>query len=184
MRQITHADLLPLSSRRLAGWLTGDPSHQFTVYEEQPVPEPEPVPEVAEGEEPPPPPEPVEAPPPLEFPVSELEYLMNTINAINAATACAPVGMYMTDAAGNFIVNPLFTMKYPDQLSSYQVHGDLMSKDVPGSWGIIHDSFKQLTVLRSFTYPGFFAYYSSISNTVGNLYFGNGLKNKDLAFSV
>ena len=46
------------------------------------MPEPEPVPEVAEGEEPPPPPEPVEAPPPLEFPVSELEYLMNTINAI------------------------------------------------------------------------------------------------------
>ena len=38
-----------------AGWLTGDPAHVFTVYEEQPIPEPPtppPEPELAEGEEP------------------------------------------------------------------------------------------------------------------------------------
>jgi len=27
--------------------------------------------------------------------------------------------MYTTDAAGNYVQNPLFTMKFPDQLSSY-----------------------------------------------------------------
>jgi radial spoke head protein 9 len=154
------------------------------VYEEQPAPDPEPAAAVAEGEDPPPAPEPVEAPPPLEFPVSELEYMMSTINAINAVTACAPEGMHMTDAAGNYVTNPLFSMKYPDQLSSYANAAGNLGKAVPGSWGIIHDSFKQLTVIRSFLYPGFFAYYSGVSNTVGNLYFGNGLKNKDLAFTV
>ena len=33
-------------------------------------------------------------------------------------------------------------------------------------------------------FPGFFAYYSAVSNTVGNLYFGDGRRNEDLAFAV
>mmetsp|Transcript_3278 Transcript_3278/g.7655 ORF Transcript_3278/g.7655 Transcript_3278/m.7655 type:complete len:269 (+) Transcript_3278:132-938(+) len=159
-------------------WLSGDPSHQFTVYEEQPLPAPPPA---VEGEAAPPAPEPL---PPLEHPVSELAYMMHTINGINAETGCSPVGMIIQDADGNFVANPLFSMKYPDQLSSYRGLGGNLGAAVPGSWGIVHDSFKNLTTLRSFLYPGFFAYYSGKSNDMGNLYFGTGLKNKDLAFTV
>jgi radial spoke head protein 9 len=147
------------------------------VYEE--VAAPAPV-EVAEGEVA----AAVTAPPPLEFPVSELEYMMSLINAINSVTMVMPEGMYMANAAGDFVQNPLYTMKYPDQLSSYVYAGGNLGGAVPGSWGIIYDSFKQLAIIRSFLYPGFFAYYSAVSNTVGNLYFGSGIKNKDLAFCV
>ena len=48
--------------------------------------------------------------------------------------------------------------------------------------GLVWDSFKRVATLRSFAYPGFFAYYSSASNTAGNLYFGNGLRNEEVGF--
>ena len=64
------------------------------------------------------------------------------------------------------------------------VPGVELSKDIPGKWGLVHDSFKQLSVIRNLEYPGAFSYYSAVTNSAGKLYFGSGLKNKDLAFCV
>ena len=67
-------------------------------------------------------------------------------------------------------------------LSSSRMGAPTPSTATPGKWGIRHDAFRRLTTIRSFEYPGFFAFYSGVSNTVGNLYFGDGLENKDLGF--
>jgi hypothetical protein len=70
----------------------------------------------------PPPPEPEEPPeplPPLEFAVTELQLLLSMATRINDECAIAPVGMHITDANGHIVYNPLFHMKYPEQLASY-----------------------------------------------------------------
>jgi len=144
---------------------------------------------------------------------TELQRMMATINKINSETACAPDGMYVTDAAGNYVAKPGFFVNYPDQLSSYVAPTGNLGKAAPGTWcvyfylfifpihllivwasrltcvcflinhrGLVWDSFKRVATLRSFAYPGFFAYYSSASNTAGNLYFGNGLRNEEVGF--
>lgn len=157
-------------------WLTGDPAHEYTVMEQPPTPDPDPVPD---GDEPPPPPA---APDPIEHKLTELQRMAAMINRINAETACAPDGMYVTDAAGNYVAKPGFFVRYPDQLSSYVAPTGNLGKAAPGTWGLVWDSFKRVATLRSFAYPGFFACYSANTNTIGNLYFGNGLRNEEVGF--
>ena len=100
----------------------------------------------------------------------------------HAETACAPDGMYVTDVAGNYVAKPGFFVRYPDQLSSYVAPTGNLGKAAPGTWGLVWDSVKRVATLRSFAYPGFFAYYSANTNTIGNLYFGNGLRNEEVGF--
>jgi radial spoke head protein 9 len=166
-------------AEKIRAMLTGDPAHVFEVA--QPVPEPEPAPEPAEGEEAPEVEEPEPLPP---WEITEAQYMMTRINAINAATALAPEGMFVTDPHGNHSVNPMFVVHRPDQASAYATPQGNLASAVPGKWGVHHDSFKRLTTIRNFEFPGFFAYYSAVSNTVGNLYFGDGRRNEDLAFAV
>ena len=59
---------------------------------------------------------------------------MATINKINSETACAPDGMYVTDAAGNYVAKPGFFVRYPDQLSSYVAPTGNLGKAAPGTW--------------------------------------------------
>ena len=60
--------------------------------------------------------------------------MMATINKINSETACAPDGMYVTDAAGNYVAKPGFFVRYPDQLSSYVAPTGNLGKAAPGTW--------------------------------------------------
>ena len=60
--------------------------------------------------------------------------MMATINKINSETACAPDGMYVTDAAGNYVAKPGFFVNYPDQLSSYVAPTGNLGKAAPGTW--------------------------------------------------
>jgi len=169
---------------KLDVWLAGDPANTFTVYEPQPLPEPEPMPEVPEGEEPPAP-EPVEPLPDLEFPVSELEYLYVIIRAIDTTCFAFPSKTVVPNAKGELVYNPEFPgVKYPDKLSSYMAMGGTLDQDIPGKWGLVYDSFKQLAIIRNLQFPGAFSYYSGATNSVGRCYFGSGMKNKDLAFCV
>jgi radial spoke head protein 9 len=148
----------------------------------RPVLVPEPKPETVDGEEAP---EETEEPEPLPpWEITEAQYLMTRINAINASAALAPEGMFVTDPHGNHSINPMFVVHRPDQASAYATPEGNLASAVPGKWGISYDSFKRLTTIRNFEFPGFFAYYSAVSNTVGNLYFGDGRKNEDLAFTV
>ena len=178
-------DLEPVSSEttaralKITCWLTGDPAHVFHVA--QPVPELEPKPEPVEGEEPTPDEE-AEPLPPWE--ITEAEYMMCRINAIHGSCDLAPEGMFITDPHGNISVNPMFCVERPDQPSAYATSCGSLANAAPGKWGVAFDTFKRQTTIRNFEYPGFFAYYSHVSNTVGNLYFGDGLRNADLAFTV
>ena len=151
-------------------WFTGDPSHVFNVP--QPVPEPEAKEETGEdgdqneeeaNEE--------EQVPLKSWEIKESDVMQCRIDAINAATALAPEGMFVTDPYGNHRPNPAFFVKHPEQLSSYSAPSGNLGAATPGKWGIRHDAFRRLTTIRSFEYPGFFAFYSGVSNTVGNLYF-------------
>ena len=166
-------------AEKISAMLTGDPAHVFEVA--QPVPVTEPAPEPAEGEEAPEVEEPEPLPP---WEITEAQYMMTRINAVNAATALAPEGMFVTDPHGNHSVNPMFVVQRPDQASAYATSQGNLASAVPGKWGVHHDSFKRLTTIRNFEFPGFFAYYSAVSNTVGNLYFGDGRRNEDLAFAA
>ena len=65
---------------------------------------------------------------------TELQRMMATINKINSETACAPDGMYVTDAAGNYVAKPGFFVNYPDQLSSYVAPTGNLGKAAPGTW--------------------------------------------------
>jgi radial spoke head protein 9 len=60
----------------------------------------------------------------------------------------------------------------------------ISNQEPNGTWGVTYDTFKRLAVVRSFAWPGYFAYYSDVSNTTGGIYFGDGRKNEDVAFTV
>ena len=86
-----------------------------------------PAPDPETGEEAP-------TPDPVEHTLTELQRMMATINKINSETACAPDGMYVTDAAGNYVAKPGFFVRYPDQLSSYVAPTGNLGKAAPGTW--------------------------------------------------
>jgi len=62
---------------------------------------------------------------------------------------------------------------------------DPISNDLPkGAWSIQTDSMKTVSKIRSLVWPGYTAYHISEKGYYGGAYFGNGLKNKDLAFMI
>ena len=62
--------------------------------------------------------------------------------------------------------------------------GGNAATDVRGSWSILHDDFKQVTVLRSLLFLGYSFYFSAATGAWGGFYQGNGLKNNDLVFML
>lgn len=46
------------------------------------------------------------------------------------------------------------------------------------------DTTKTVGILRNRVWPGFFAYNRANSQIYGNFYYGNGIKNTDLAFMI
>ena len=155
-------------------WLTGDPAHEYTVMEQPPTPDPDPVPD---GDEPPPP----AAPDPIEHKLTELQRMAAMIDGINARRRARPT-------ACTSPTPPVTTS--PSQVSSSGTPTSCRRtwrrreprQGAPGTWGLVWDSVKRVATLRSFAYPGFFAYYSANTNTIGNLYFGNGLRNEEVGF--
>mmetsp|Transcript_14854 Transcript_14854/g.48675 ORF Transcript_14854/g.48675 Transcript_14854/m.48675 type:complete len:218 (+) Transcript_14854:210-863(+) len=191
---VTWVDLEPCEAAQkekaltLTSMLSGDLAKVFTVYEEQPLPEPEPVPEPAEGEEAvePEAPEPL---PPLEFPVTELERLAAMVSTLGRSCPVHPKGAYVVNAKNLAVPSELFAgLAYPDKLESY-VNGFLdshptLASAVPGTWSLAYDAFAQTAVIKSLAFPGFCSYFNNAEKTYGNLYFGSGLPNADLAFMV
>ena len=117
---------------------------------------------------------------------TELEYLYFLVRSIDLDAFALPANTITTDAKGRMTYNPEFPgVKYPDKLSSYKSFKmSALSEDIPGKWGLVYDSFKQVATIRSMLFPGAFSYYSAVTNSAGRCYFGSGLKNKDLAFCV
>lgn len=62
---------------------------------------------------------------------------------------------------------------------------DSIEDDLPkGSWSIQSDCTKQHVTVRSLQWPGYFAYHRLNTGLFGGCYFGEGLKNIDLAFML
>lgn len=62
---------------------------------------------------------------------------------------------------------------------------DSIEGDLPkGSWSIQADCTKQHVTVRSIQWPGYFAYHRLNTSLFGGCYFGDGLKNIDLAFML
>jgi radial spoke head protein 9 len=60
---------------------------------------------------------------------------------------------------------------------------DNAEEDVPkGSWSVLKDTMGTVAVLRSKTWPGFYAFHKSNSDIYGGFYVGNGCKALDIAF--
>lgn len=53
-----------------------------------------------------------------------------------------------------------------------------------GGWTVLRDTTQKIGVLRNRVWPGFLAYHHSNTQVFGNFYFGNGIKNTDLAFMI
>ena len=62
---------------------------------------------------------------------------------------------------------------------------DTIAKDLPkGAWSLQTDSSGDIIRIRSLVWPGYVAYHIAGTKNFGGAYFGNGLKNKDLAFML
>ena len=60
---------------------------------------------------------------------------------------------------------------------------DNAEEDVPkGSCSVLKDTMGTVAVLRSKTWPGFYAFHKSNSDIYGGFYVGNGCKALDIAF--
>eukprot|EP00826_Nyctotherus_ovalis_P028724 TRINITY_DN2265_c0_g1_i4.p1 TRINITY_DN2265_c0_g1~~TRINITY_DN2265_c0_g1_i4.p1 ORF type:complete len:192 (-),score=52.50 TRINITY_DN2265_c0_g1_i4:142-717(-) len=62
---------------------------------------------------------------------------------------------------------------------------DTIANDLPkGAWSLQKDSSATTVRIRSLLWPGYVAYHVAGTRNFGGAYFGNGLKNKDLAFML
>ena len=62
---------------------------------------------------------------------------------------------------------------------------DPIAEDKPnGTWSIQLDSSKTISIIRSMIWPGYVAYNVMGSKRFGGVYFGDGLKNKELTFML
>lgn len=62
---------------------------------------------------------------------------------------------------------------------------DPVDKDIPkGSWSLQVDHSCNLATLRSFVWPGYYAFHEANTQRFGGLYIGDGIKNSDLAFML
>lgn len=162
--------------------LTGDPSHQYPVKDST---MPQPV--KADGQDP-------EGDQELEdqttAKVSELQRLRYMIEVINLGTAVMPCGTMVPDAYNKLVPNKLFSgIDYPHKLESYQhrhcpLDGNTLAKDLRGTWSLMGDAFRDITILRSLVYPGYAFYYNGQDCSWGGLYMGDGLRNHDLVFML
>mmetsp|Transcript_17075 Transcript_17075/g.16940 ORF Transcript_17075/g.16940 Transcript_17075/m.16940 type:complete len:117 (+) Transcript_17075:529-879(+) len=62
---------------------------------------------------------------------------------------------------------------------------DPVEKDLPkGTWSLQVDHSGNLATLRSFLWPGYFAFHKANSDVFGGVYIGEGVKNADLPFML
>lgn len=62
---------------------------------------------------------------------------------------------------------------------------DPIAEDKPkGSWSIQLDSSKTVSIIKSLVWPGYVAYNVMDNGKFGGAYFGDGLKNKELGFTL
>ena len=170
--------------------LSGDIAAQLQIPE-APLPE---------GEEPP------EEPPEPQF-VTELQRLAVMVDTIESECALCPAGALMQKADHTIVPSPTYAgasfdaasavgsyvfMNKPKPVdvnaSALKASSDFLTpctEGVPtGALTTSFDAANNIVTLRSLLFPGFYAYSVVGMPVYGYCYFGNGLKNVDIAFML
>ncbi|OQR84742.1 radial spoke protein [Achlya hypogyna] len=140
----------------------------------------------------------------------EVDRLVLIVEAIDAAASIVPCGAYVVSATHQIVANRLFQGLSWDralQLGSYyhfrpaesvERKGvlaqpglirpadflDPITIDLDGVWDLRQDNTGAAVVLRNLQYPGSVGFHKPRTGAYGFAYFGDGLKNPDLAFML
>jgi radial spoke head protein 9 len=146
--------------------------------------------------------------------ITELDRLSYTIHAIDATCTVVPVGSYKKNPLGEITRNEAFdgiSIEKVNHVGAFQHLRPVENAEkrsmkdrkqdiyengfldnaaeagftwTAGSWTALKDTTQQLGVLRSRVWPGFVAFHRANTPIFGNFYYGNGVKNTDLAFMI
>lgn len=143
--------------------------------------------------------------------VTEEKRLATLVNKIDEACAVAPKGALLLDARHRVVPSPSFRgvaaeaaldvkqyvhWRAPTQFEkkrAFETKGltqttdflDTIEGDQPtGCWSPIFEPSACLATLRNNVYPGFVAFASMSNASYGYVYFGNGVRNDDIAFML
>jgi len=143
--------------------------------------------------------------------VTEEKRLAALVQAVDENCSVIPKGALLLDARHRVVPSPSFkgvsaecamdTSSYvhwrvptqADKKKAFETKGlsqtsdflDDLSKDEPtGCWSLIFEPAGCMVTLRSNVYPGAVAFASVSGPGYGNIYFGNGLRNNDIAFML
>jgi len=143
--------------------------------------------------------------------ITEEKRLAAFVAAVDEACAVAPKGALLLDARHRVVQSPSFRGLAPDaamdpkayvhwrvptqmdKKRAFDTKGltqtndflDTIDGDEPrGCWSPIFDPTACLATLRHNIYPGFVAFASMSGPSYGHVYFGNGVRNDDIAFML
>lgn len=71
-----------------------------------------------------------------------------------------------------------------DSIYCYDIFDKIEDDKPNGFWSIISDAITQKTEIKSFLWPGYFAYHIGCTKMFGGAYIGSGIKNKEVAFML
>jgi len=143
--------------------------------------------------------------------VTEEKRLAAFVAAVDHAAAIAPAGALLLDARHRVVKSPSFQgvpaeaamdiksyvhVRIPTQVGKKQAFDtkgltkttdflDTIEGDEPaGCWSMMFEPSACMATLRHNIYPGFVAFASLTSPSYGSVYFGNGIRNDDIAFML
>ena len=140
----------------------------------------------------------------------EVDRLACIVEEIDRETTVVPCGSYLMASSHTVIANKSFqglTWEQATQLDSYyhlrnpeqperkevvksdglvraQDFLDPLQVDLQGTWTIRTDNTSASVLLRNLQYPGYTFFHKPRTGTYGSAYFGDGFKNRDIAFMV
>jgi radial spoke head protein 9 len=143
--------------------------------------------------------------------VTEEKRLAALVAAVDESCAVAPIGALLLDARHRVVPSPSFKGLAPEQAmdlkcyvhwrmptqadkkKAFDTKGltqtsdflDTIHADQPtGVWSPIFEPSACLATLRNNMYPGFVSFASMNGSSYGYVYFGNGVRNDDIAFML
>ncbi|RHY14394.1 hypothetical protein DYB25_007365 [Aphanomyces astaci] len=140
----------------------------------------------------------------------EVDRLVLIVEAVDSHTSLIPCGAFVVSATHHVVPNRLFqglTWEKALQLGSYHHFReatsaerknalatpglvrpsdflDPLTVDLDGTWTLRKDGTGSVVLLRNLLYPGFVFFHKPRTGHYGSVYFGDGLRNPDLAFML
>ena len=71
-----------------------------------------------------------------------------------------------------------------DAIYCYDIFDCIECDQPTGIWSIVFDTIHKKAEIKSFLWPGYYAFHIGHTSLFGGAYFGNGIKNKDVGFML